>query len=232
MAIRALHHVQLAMPPGGEAEARRFYAGVLGIPEVSKPQPLAARGGCWFESGELRLHLGVKQDFRPAKKAHPALAVTDLDGLRARLQENGIALQEAEVLGEQRRGFVEDPFGNRVELIEQRGAGFAVLYRWKLKPERIDDFRDAWAAATHRIRAERGGLGSRLHQSSDGWWAAYAQWPSRETWLASQDQGAVDASLSARMQAAILESKPALELTGVHDLLEALLLEAGEVARR
>ena len=82
----ALEHVQLAMPEGQEAKARAFYAGLLGIPEVDKPANLKARGGCWFQSGELRIHLGVEKDFRPARKAHPALLVGDLAALSARAQ--------------------------------------------------------------------------------------------------------------------------------------------------
>src|SRR5882724_1289705 len=81
MRILRIDHVQLAMPAGGEQKARAFYAGLLGIPEVPKPPELARRGGAWFESGELRIHLGVDADFRPAKKAHPALQVSDLKAL-------------------------------------------------------------------------------------------------------------------------------------------------------
>src|SRR5262249_25076277 len=72
MTIRAIDHVQLSMPAGRESEARAFYEGILGIPEVPKPAHLTTRGGCWFERGSLKVHLGVEPDFRPAKKAHPA----------------------------------------------------------------------------------------------------------------------------------------------------------------
>ena len=78
MAVYGIDHVQLAMPAGGEALARRFYGEVLGLTEIPKPANLAARGGAWFECGPLQLHLGVEADFRPAKRAHPALLVTDL----------------------------------------------------------------------------------------------------------------------------------------------------------
>jgi len=83
MRITAIEHVQLAMPPGKESEAREFYAGLLGIPEVPKPPDLAKRGGAWFERGSLKIHLGVEADFRPARKAHPALLVVDLPALVA-----------------------------------------------------------------------------------------------------------------------------------------------------
>ena len=85
MTVEAIDHVQLAMPPGGEAAARAFYAGILGIPERAKPPHLARRGGCWFERGALKVHLGVEADFRPARKAHPAFIVRDLAALVAAL---------------------------------------------------------------------------------------------------------------------------------------------------
>src|SRR4051794_3454372 len=78
MKVVGLDHVQLAMPAGGEAAARRFYADVLGMTEVEKPPVLAARGGCWFESTGTVVHLGVMDGFVPAIKGHPAFRVTDL----------------------------------------------------------------------------------------------------------------------------------------------------------
>ena len=89
MSIVSLDHVQLAMPPGREQEARAFYEGVLEIPEVIKPPHLAKRGGCWFERGPLKVHLGVENEFRPARKAHPAFTVNDLTGLSDRLSAAG-----------------------------------------------------------------------------------------------------------------------------------------------
>jgi catechol 2,3-dioxygenase-like lactoylglutathione lyase family enzyme len=118
LAVRAFDHVQLAMPPGREAEARAFYTGLLGIPERAKPPALAARGGCWFEDGAFKLHLGVEASFRPAKKAHPALLVDDLPALVARLAAAGHAAREDEPLPGYARVFVDDPFGNRIELME------------------------------------------------------------------------------------------------------------------
>ena len=115
--IEGLDHVQLAMPPGGEADARAFYADVLGLREVPKPPPLAERGGCWFE-GPVTLHLGVEPDFRPARKAHPALTVADLTEAEAHLASHGVMLRRDESVPELVRGYLEDPFGNRIELIE------------------------------------------------------------------------------------------------------------------
>ena len=117
MSIVAIHHVQLAMPRGREEEARAFYSRLLGISEVPKPATLAARGGAWFESGDLRLHLGVESDFRPARKAHPALLVRDLPALVQRLAAAGVPV-EAEPMPGHERVYVSDPFGNRLELLE------------------------------------------------------------------------------------------------------------------
>lgn len=119
MPIVAIEHVQLAMPPGMEEEARRFYQGLLGIPEVPKPEHLAKRGGVWFENGPLRIHLGVDADFRPARKAHPALLVEGLAELVDRLKEHGITVADADPLEGYLRVYVSDPFGNRIELMEQ-----------------------------------------------------------------------------------------------------------------
>jgi catechol 2,3-dioxygenase-like lactoylglutathione lyase family enzyme len=120
MPVQRLDHVQLAMPPGGEDRAREFYQGVLGIPEVPKPTDMAKRGGCWFERGELKVHLGVEQEFRPARKAHPAFIVSDLLALVAQLRSAGSPLTEDRSLAEYYRFFVEDPFGNRIELMEPK----------------------------------------------------------------------------------------------------------------
>jgi catechol 2,3-dioxygenase-like lactoylglutathione lyase family enzyme len=118
MLVQSLHHVQLAMPQGGEARAREFYQGLLGIPEVPKPPAMAARGGCWFERGALRVHLGVEAEFRPARKAHPAFVVTGLSALTTRLREASHACREDGELAGYDRVFVDDPFGNRIELLE------------------------------------------------------------------------------------------------------------------
>jgi catechol 2,3-dioxygenase-like lactoylglutathione lyase family enzyme len=119
--IVGIEHVQLAMPRGGEERARAFYAGLLGIPEVAKPPHLAVRGGAWFERGALKIHLGVEQDFRPARKAHPALLVEGLGELVARLGRAGCAVDDDEALEGFHRVYVHDPFGNRIELMEPRG---------------------------------------------------------------------------------------------------------------
>jgi len=116
--VAGLHHVQLAMPPGGEEDAVRFYQGLLGITRVAKP-PRLARAGAWFESGELRVHLGVEPSFSPAKKAHPGLLVTELEELVARLTAAGVYVVWDNSLEGFRRVFVDDPFGNRIELMER-----------------------------------------------------------------------------------------------------------------
>jgi catechol 2,3-dioxygenase-like lactoylglutathione lyase family enzyme len=118
MRITRLDHVQLAMPAGGEDRAREFYEGVLGISEIPKPPHLAKRGGCWFERGDLKIHLGVEADFLPARKAHPALVVEDLRALAEKLRSQGYVLDEDEPLEGYQRIYVDDPFGNRIELME------------------------------------------------------------------------------------------------------------------
>ncbi len=118
MRIHGIDHVQLAMPAGREDDARSFYADVLGIPEKPKPPHLAARGGCWFASDGVELHLGVEAGFRPARKAHPALLVDDLAALVRRLGEAGVEVVDDEPLPGYDRVYVADPFGNRVELLQ------------------------------------------------------------------------------------------------------------------
>ena len=112
---RAIDHVQLAMPRGGEPTARTFYCDTLGIPEVPKPAALAGRGGCWFEMGAVRVHLGVDDDFHPARKAHPALVV---DGLAELVEQAGLEIVWATDIPGVLRGHVFDPFGNRIELVD------------------------------------------------------------------------------------------------------------------
>jgi catechol 2,3-dioxygenase-like lactoylglutathione lyase family enzyme len=106
------------MPAGRESDARKFYQGILGIPETIKPPNLAARGGCWFEDGELKIHLGVEKNFAPARKAHPAFIVDDLAGLEAALVKAGYAVSHDAPLEGYDRIFVDDPFGNRIELMQ------------------------------------------------------------------------------------------------------------------
>jgi catechol 2,3-dioxygenase-like lactoylglutathione lyase family enzyme len=110
-----LDHVQLAMPAGAEDEARAFYVGVLGLVEQPKPPQLAVRGGCWFEDGPVKLHLGVEDDFRPARKAHPAVLVADL---RAFVAERGLEVRWSDEIPGTVRCHLDDPFGNRIELVE------------------------------------------------------------------------------------------------------------------
>jgi catechol 2,3-dioxygenase-like lactoylglutathione lyase family enzyme len=115
----AIDHVQLAMPAGEEDRARAFYAGLLGMAELPKPPELAKRGGCWFSSGSVQLHLGVEADFRPARKAHPAMRCREYDGLNSRLRSAGVEVTEDKNIPGVRRCHVSDPFGNRIELIAE-----------------------------------------------------------------------------------------------------------------
>jgi catechol 2,3-dioxygenase-like lactoylglutathione lyase family enzyme len=119
MKIKAIDHVQLAMPPGGEALARSFYAGILGLTEIPKPAELAKRGGAWFAQGAVKIHLGVEPEFRPAKKAHPALVVEGLGEIVARCEGFGSRVAADVSFDGYKRAHVEDPFGNRIELMER-----------------------------------------------------------------------------------------------------------------
>lgn len=120
MRVVRLDHVQLAMPPGREAEAVDFCEGLLGIPQVPKPPHLAVRGGCWFERGDLKVHVGVEPDFRPATKAHPAFVVDGLGDLVAAVRSAGRRVVDDEPLEGYDRVYVDDPFGNRIELLQPR----------------------------------------------------------------------------------------------------------------
>ncbi len=120
-----IDHVQLSMPSGGEDAARAFYGAILGLREVSKPAALAGRGGCWFAGPDLAVHLGVEPDFKPATKAHPAFGVVDLASARDTLTAAGVEVEEDDSGLAVRRCYVRDPFGNRVELVDQRDAGFS-----------------------------------------------------------------------------------------------------------
>jgi catechol 2,3-dioxygenase-like lactoylglutathione lyase family enzyme len=117
--VVGIDHVQLAMPPGPEAEAEAvaFYEGLLGLPRVAKPPQLAARGGLWFEGGDAKVHLGVEEPFRPARKAHPALVVDHIDALCQLLDRSGHPVRATEEIPRMPQWFVDDPFGNRVELV-------------------------------------------------------------------------------------------------------------------
>lgn len=118
MTVLAIHHVQLPIPPGGETAARRFYGEVLGLREVPKPEPMRARGGLWFSAGPAEIHLGLEEDVRPSRKAHPALVVAELSAYVARLRAAGCEWRPSTELAGSARGHTQDPFGNRIELIE------------------------------------------------------------------------------------------------------------------
>ena len=120
MKILSIDHVQIAMPEGQEDTARAFYVNILGFTEFPKPLELAKRGGVWFQSENVQLHLGVEQDFHPARKAHPAFIVDELDTLLIKIQQAGYEWDESQPpLDGYKRAHVYDPFGNRMELMER-----------------------------------------------------------------------------------------------------------------
>ena len=120
MNFLGIDHVQLAMPAGGEEKAREFFINLLSFHEIPKPPELAKRGGAWFQAGTVQLHLGVDADFRPARKAHPALVVDDLAGLIEKILSTGIEVDTTQPpLDGYKRAHIFDPFGNRIELMEK-----------------------------------------------------------------------------------------------------------------
>ncbi len=116
--VVGLEHLNLSMPKGAEAEARAFYGGLLGLEEVTKAQTLMIYGGCWFKLGDLTLHLGPDENFVPAKKAHPAFLVSDLEVAQARFAASGIEVRPDTRVPHVRRFYADDPFGNRLEFIQ------------------------------------------------------------------------------------------------------------------
>jgi len=121
MSLQGIDHVQLAMPRGEEEAARAFYGVLLGLPEQPKPEALAKRGGCWFENAAVRVHLGVDEHFRPARKAHIAFEVEDVKELTARARAGGFEVAEDQDLPGHERVFIFDPFGNRLEFLRKVG---------------------------------------------------------------------------------------------------------------
>jgi len=122
MTVVAIDHVQLPIPRGGDEAARRFYGEVLGFTEVPKPEPMRGRGGLWFYAGPVGIHLGLEDGMRPSEKTHPALVVRGLDAYAARLTAAGCEWRASDEIQGTRRGHTRDPFGNRIELIEEAAA--------------------------------------------------------------------------------------------------------------
>jgi catechol 2,3-dioxygenase-like lactoylglutathione lyase family enzyme len=114
----SIHHVQLAIPVGGEDRARRFYCNILGLDEIPKPPALAARGGLWLRGGALEIHLGVEDPFAPAKKAHPGILVDDIGDVLDRLTDAGIEVRPDDLFPGFQRIYVDDCFGNRLEFLQ------------------------------------------------------------------------------------------------------------------
>jgi hypothetical protein len=115
----AIVHVQLAIPVGGEDEARQFWCGLMGFIELPKPESLAKRGGAWFENGPIQVHVGVETPFIAARKAHPAFRVSNLNSLAKLLSEFGHPVRWDTEIPDLIRCHVDDPFGNRIELIQE-----------------------------------------------------------------------------------------------------------------
>ncbi|GGH87147.1 catechol 2,3-dioxygenase-like lactoylglutathione lyase family enzyme [Pullulanibacillus pueri] len=116
---KGIDHVQLAAPKGCEERARAFFGNLLGMTEIVKPAELAKRGGVWFQCGVQQLHIGVQEHFSPAEKAHPAFHVENIEALRQQLLTHGIQVKDDEALPGATRFYVNDPFGNRIEMLRR-----------------------------------------------------------------------------------------------------------------
>ena len=116
--ILQIDHVQLAAPKGSEDRARHFFGDILGLKEIEKPEILKKRGGVWFLIGNQQLHIGIEEPFSPAKKAHPAFEIEQIEALKRHLTNNKIDYQVDHLLPGANRIFLHDPFGNRIELLE------------------------------------------------------------------------------------------------------------------
>lgn len=116
--FKAIDHIQLAAPKGSEGEARRFFVGILGFEEIEKPAELKKRGGAWFQFGNCQIHVGIEEPFVPARKAHPAFEIENIEGLKKHLNASGVEYTEDDKLPGASRIYVHDPFGNRLELLE------------------------------------------------------------------------------------------------------------------
>lgn len=116
--FKGIDHVQLAAPKGSESDARHFFSHILGFEELEKPESLKSRGGVWFQAGNHQVHIGIEESFTPAKKAHPAFEVQNLEELKIHLNENQIKFTSDDLLPSANRIYVQDPFGNRIEILE------------------------------------------------------------------------------------------------------------------
>jgi catechol 2,3-dioxygenase-like lactoylglutathione lyase family enzyme len=119
--LEAIHHINLVIPAGEENRARAFYGDILGLPEVAKPEELKASGGCWFERGNVRVHISIDPDFCPSKKAHTAFLIDALKPLRARIEEADYPVKDGSDVDGLERFFALDPFGNRLEFMAPIG---------------------------------------------------------------------------------------------------------------
>ncbi|MBL3644989.1 VOC family protein [Bacillus sp. RHFB] len=116
--FKSIDHIQLAAPKGSEETARKFFKNILGFDEVEKPEELKKRGGVWFEFANYQIHIGIEEPFYPAKKAHPAFEIENIEELKKHLVTNGIDVIEDDKLPGAKRFYISDPFGNRMELLE------------------------------------------------------------------------------------------------------------------
>jgi len=116
--FKSIDHVQLAAPKGSEATAKHFFGEILGFQEIEKPEMLKKRGGVWFQFSNYQIHIGIEEPFEPAKKAHPAFQVENLEALKIHLNKNEVSYIVDTDLPGANRIYLHDPFGNRIEILE------------------------------------------------------------------------------------------------------------------
>jgi catechol 2,3-dioxygenase-like lactoylglutathione lyase family enzyme len=117
--IKRIHHAQIPIPPGADAQAREFYCGVMGLPEIEKPEILRANGGFWMEVGDQQVHVSADPNPQPANsKAHIAYEVSDLAEWKATLTAHGCNFKDGETIPGFIRAETRDPFGNRMEFLQ------------------------------------------------------------------------------------------------------------------
>ncbi len=116
--FKSIDHIQLAAPKGSEEVANKFFGDILGFTKVEKPESLKKRGGVWFEFGHYQVHIGIEEPFKPSKKAHPAFEVENIENLKLHLSKNNVEFIEDDGLPGANRVYVNDPFGNRMEILE------------------------------------------------------------------------------------------------------------------
>lgn len=121
--IQRVQHVSVPMPTGGHDAARSFYAGVLGLPEVTPPSTLGHLQLVWFRMacGQEIHCFGDAQPEPNHPAQHLCLEVDDLDTVLDQVRGHGVAVEETISITNRPRAMIRDPFGNLIELTQITG---------------------------------------------------------------------------------------------------------------